>query len=331
MKAGVIGCGVVAEKAHLPAYRSLGVDLVGVADSTKEKARSCARKFKVKKWFTDYKDLLREGLDLVSLCTPPSTHSQLTIDAAKAGINVVVEKPMATNAEDAERMIGVCKASGVKLCVVHNYRFFPCVLEAKKRLEEGRLGKIVSVHAIGHDFIDFMGSSWRFEKWGVLEDLGPHVIDIVSFLCNSSIKNVKVVARDYTGNIGCLSHIQSLLLFQNGACVDIDLSWITGTFELSLKILGTAGTLNIDVRNNHLREIHGYSTPLEELGGLFKKSFKIAKAVVDRTYFSGPLQYHRLIIRKFVESIVEGTSPPVSGHEGREVVAIIDSIKKTIR
>lgn len=328
MRAGVIGCGVIAEKAHLPVYRNLNIDIVGVSDLSEKRAKSCAKKFRIKKWFTDHNDLLKEDLDIVSVCTPPSTHAKITIDAAKAGKNVLVEKPMATNMQDAETMVHVCRDTGARLCVVHNYRFFPCVLEAKRRLEEGRIGKVVSMHAVGRDYIDVMSSSWRFKKWGVLEDFGPHIVDIVNFLCNSSLEDVKVIARDYMGTMGCLNHIQAILLLKNKTCVDIDLSWITGSFEISFKILGTAGTLDIDVRNNHLREIHGYSTPIEELGGLLKKSFKTAETVVNKTYFKGPILHHQLIIEKFIESIVNGTNAPVSGEEGRAVVAVIDSIKK---
>ena len=330
MKVGIIGCGAIARKAHIPAYRSSGVDIIAVADTNERRARSCARKFKVKNWYTDYTALLNEDPDLVSICTPPSTHREIAVNAAKAGASVLVEKPMTTSLEDADRMLDTCRNSGVKLCVVQNYRFFPCVLEAKKRLEDGRIGDIVSLHAIEHDFLDEMDTSWRYEKWGILEDLGPHVIDIINFLFNSSLDDVKVVARDYTGTLNCLSHVQALLLLKNKACADIDLSWMTGAYEFSVQILGTAGTIQIDVRNNSLREIHGYTTPLEDLRATIGKSATIGRAVLNRSYFRGALHYHAAIIAKFLESINNGTDPPVTGEEGRAVVSVIDSIKKAI-
>jgi UDP-N-acetylglucosamine 3-dehydrogenase len=330
LKVGAIGCGVIARRGHLPAYRDLGLGIVGVADSDERKAKSCAKKFKINKWYTDYRDLLKEHLDLVSVCTPPSTHCKIAVDAARAGTNVLVEKPMATTSQDAERMIRACKDSGVQLCVVHNYRFFPCVLEAKTRLEEGRIGNVVSVHAVARDYVDVMDTPWRFEKWGVLEDLGPHIIDIVNFLFGTSIDDINVVARDYTGSMGCLTHVQALMLLKSRASVDIDMSWMTGAFELSLKILGTAGTLELDVRNNHLREIHGYSTPLEEFADLLRKTSKIAGAVLNRTYFKGPLLYHQTITREFAKSITDGSKPPVTGEEGRAVVVVMDSIKQSL-
>ena len=84
------------------------------------------------------------------------------------------------------------------------------------------------------------------------------------------------------------------------------------------------------VWNNHMREIHGYSTPIEEFGSLSKKSLKIAKALINRTYYKGSLLYHQLIIKKFVESIVNGAEPPVTGEEGKAVLTIMDAIKNYI-
>jgi predicted dehydrogenase len=330
LRVGVIGCGVIARKAHLPVYRDSEVDIVGVADADEQRARSCARKFRIKKWYTNHKQLLNENLNAVSICTPPATHREMTVDAAKEGTSVLVEKPMATSLQDADLMVESCRNSGVKLCVVQNYRFFPCVLEAKRRLDEGRLGHIVSVHAIARDYIEAMSSSWRFREWGVLDEFGPHVIDIINYLFGSPIEKVKVVARDYTGNLHCMSHVQALLLLENSACVDVDISWNTGAYEFSIKILGTAGTMEIDVRNNHLRETHGYSTPLEDLAALLGKSAIIAKAVLDRSYFKGALFYHKVIIREFLRSVAGDTRPPVLGEEGRAVIAVIDSIKRSM-
>jgi predicted dehydrogenase len=332
MKVGIIGCGTIAKNAHLPAYRNLKVEVVGVADSNEAAAKAFAHRNKIGKWFTDYADLLREDIDIVSICTPPSTHAKITIDAAGMGKHVLVEKPMAIDLAEAGKMIDACKKSKVKLCIAHNYRFFPCVLDAKQRLVDGRIGKLISMHLCMYDYIDAgaMRTPWRFNKWGVLEDIGPHAIDIINFLCESSLEDVQVVARDFTGNMDFLNHVEALLLFKNKASVNLDLSWLSGSCELSLKALGTGGLFDMDIRNNYLREMHGFTTPLEELNDVMKKLFQTARSVANRTYFKGPLLYHQVIIEKFIESILHGTSPPVTGEDGRDVMRIMDSIKSAI-
>jgi len=334
MNVGVIGCGMIARKAHLPAYQSLdNVDIIGVSDFKEKAAKSCARKFGARKWFTDYHEMLKEDLELVSICTPNFTHAQIVKDAAEAGINVLVEKPMATSLQDADEMIDACKRSGVQLCVIHNHRYVPGLLEAKKRIGDGRIGRIVSIYAPRYNPIpmsDWSRSSWFYYKWGLLEDIGYHTIDSINFLCNSELEDVKVIARDYINNMGCLNHILAMILYRNKASAILDLSWVSGCMEGSMKVQGTAGMLNVDIRNNHVQEIHGYLTPLEDLKNQINKSYKTVKAVLDKTYFKGALQYHKQIIEDFISSIIEGKEPPISGEEGRKTVAIIDAIKRSL-
>jgi predicted dehydrogenase len=333
MNVGVIGCGMIAKKAHLPAYLSLkNVDIIAVSDIEEKKAKSCGKKFGAKKWFTDYHELLKEDLDLVSICTPIFTHAQITKDAAKAGIHVLVEKPMAANVQEADDMIDSCRQSGVKLCVMHNFRFVPCLLDAKKRIDAGRIGHIVSIQATKYDLIpmSWSHSSWFYYTWSLLEDVGIHMIDAINFLCNSELEDVKVIARDYTANMDCLNHILAMILFKNKASAFLDLSWVSGCLENSLKVQGTAGMLNVDVRNNHLQEIHGYSTPLEDLKSQTKKAFRTMTSALNKTYFRGTMLYHKQIILDFISSIADGGESPVTGEEGRKNVAVMDAIKHSL-
>jgi UDP-N-acetylglucosamine 3-dehydrogenase len=330
MRVGVIGCGMIARKAHLPAYQSLeNVDIIGVSDLEERQAKSCANKFRIDKWFTDYHQLLKEDLDLVSVCTPIFTHAQITKDAAKAGVNVLVEKPMATSIQEADEMIDACRQAGVQLCLMHNYRFVPCLVDANKRIIDGRIGRIVSIQATRYELLpmSWSHSSWFYYKWGLLEDIGSHMIDVINLLCNSELEDVKVIARDYTDNMDCLNHILSIMRFKNKATASLDLSWVSGCVESSLKIQGTGGMLNVDIRNNHIQEIHGYSTPLEDLKSNTKKSFRTIRAALDRTYFKGTMLYHRQIIENFILSIRDGKAPPVTGEEGRKSIAILGAIK----
>jgi UDP-N-acetylglucosamine 3-dehydrogenase len=333
MNVGVIGCGMIAKQAHLPAYLSIeNVKIIGVSDTNERAAKSCAKRFGVKKWFTDYHDLLKEDLDLVSVCTPIFTHAQITKDVASSGINVLVEKPMATNLKEADEMIDVCKLNGVKLCVMHNLRFVPCLLDAKKRILNGRIGRIVSVQVTNYSLIPMAWShgTWFYYKWGMLEDVGIHMIDAINFLCNSELEDVKVIARDYNGHMDFFTHICLMLLFKNNASAFLDLSWVSGCNESSIKIQGTAGLLKIDVRNNYLREIHGFSTPLEDIKSCSKKSFRVMKAALNKTYFKAATLYHRQIISDFISSISEDRDPPVPGSEGRKALVIMDAIKSSL-
>jgi len=238
---------------------------------------------------------------------------------------------MTTTVQDADRLLAAVKDARVKLCVVHNYRFFPAVVDTERRVSEGRIGRIVALEAVGHDFAPMSTSQGLFyyTKWGLLEDLGSHFLDIINFLIKSRLVKTDGIALDYTGNMKSLNHILTTMVFKSKASAVLDLSWVTG-YEMSLKVWGTAGSLLVDVRNNQVQEVHGFSTPLEDLSASAQKLFKTVKSSLRGTYFKGALYYHRDVIYRFIESIERNIPPPVTGEEGRATVAMIDQIQRNV-
>jgi predicted dehydrogenase len=331
MKAGVIGCGAISQRAHLPAFKKLGVEVIAVADVDEKKACSCAKKFGIPHHFASFRELLGQDLDLVSICTPNKTHAEISIESARAGKNILVEKPMATSTRDADAIIQACEENGVKVCPVLNWRYIPCVIKAKRRIEDGRIGAIVSGHAVGHDFLPMAWShgTWFYEKWGLLEDVGTHIIDIVNVLVKSQLISATTKARDFTHNMPCHSHIQSLLSYSNDAIVDLDLAWVTGTHEMTVKLLGTAGTIILDLRNDQIIETHGFTTPIEDLHNSISKLASVTWSVLKGEYFRGAILHHTQIIAEFVKSLETGGKPPITGEEARQVIETIEAIEKS--
>ena len=115
--------------------------------------------------------------------------------------------------------------------------------------------------------------------------------------------------------------------YQNNATASIDLSWVSGCVDNSIKVQGTAGLLNIDIRSDHLQEIHGYSTPLEDIKSNLKKSTRTMGKALNRSYFKGALLYHRQIFDEYITAIQNGTEPPISGEEARKAIVCMDAIK----
>ena len=99
MKVGVIGCGAIAQRAHIPTFNSIeGVEVQAVCDINEEKAKKTAKKYKIKEYYTDYKTMLENpSINLVSICTPPNLHAEIIIEAARAGKHVLVENPSPQN------------------------------------------------------------------------------------------------------------------------------------------------------------------------------------------------------------------------------------------
>ena len=132
MKVGLIGCGRVAH-IHMSAYKAMeNVNVVAVSDADINRAKAFAEPYKIDKVFSNYVDLFEmKDLDFVDVCTPTSTHELIVCDAAKSGLNVLMEKPMGRNSKECEKMIEESRKHGTKLCVSHNQLFFPYVRRLK--------------------------------------------------------------------------------------------------------------------------------------------------------------------------------------------------------
>ncbi|HOO29306.1 MAG TPA: Gfo/Idh/MocA family oxidoreductase, partial [Lachnospiraceae bacterium] len=125
MKVGIIGCGGIARGKHLPAIRKQGnIEVAAFCDLIEERAEEFRVKFG---WpdarvFTDYRELLKEDLDAVYVLTPNREHSFITIDALRAGKNVMCEKPMAKTQEEAQAMLDAAKETGKLLTIGYQNR-----------------------------------------------------------------------------------------------------------------------------------------------------------------------------------------------------------------
>ena len=144
---GLIGCGDIAQKRIAPALReSATCELVAVSRAQTELAESFAKQFGARKWYSDWKELLRdEEIDAVYIATPVHLHAAQTIAAAEAGKHVLCEKPMAMNVSECGQMIAACRANKVKLGVAYYRHFYPVVERIKSIIASGDIGTPVMV------------------------------------------------------------------------------------------------------------------------------------------------------------------------------------------
>lgn len=143
IRTGFIGVGGIAQ-AHLRALQDQdSIEVVAVADIVAERAQQTAQRWGIPDWYTDYHELLaRDDIESVNVCTYNNAHRQPTIDALRAGKNVLVEKPMAATLEDAIAMTRAAHESDKLLMVGMLHRFKADILMAKAIVDAGRLGDI---------------------------------------------------------------------------------------------------------------------------------------------------------------------------------------------
>lgn len=174
VRVALIGCGLVAQRSHLPAYAACpGAELVAVASGHLESARAAAAEFGVPRVLGRWEDVIADpAIDAVDICTPNTLHAPIAIAAARAGKHVLVEKPMATTLAGADAMLAAAEETGVTLMVAHNLRFAPVYETVKRILSEGVIGRVFSAGGIfmhaGPD--EFWGATsdwfWREELAG---------------------------------------------------------------------------------------------------------------------------------------------------------------------
>ncbi len=147
-RVGVIGCGLWGT-AHLVAYQGLPhVVVTAVCDASAEAARNTAKSYGIAHWFDSYEDLCAlEGLDAVSVVTPEADHLGPVLAAARHGLDILVEKPAASDITEIEQMISAARDAGVILMPGHILRFEPRYAVVKRKLVTGQLGAIVTIQA----------------------------------------------------------------------------------------------------------------------------------------------------------------------------------------
>ncbi len=337
LKVVIAGCGFISGKKHIPVFLRLRnkVEIVAVCDLNENAAKELASKFNIKKYYNDFSKMLLEiKPDIVDICTPPQTHTKLTIQALNSGANVILEKPMALNVSDCNAMISAANENNKQLGIIHNQIFNPSMIKAKELIAKGAIGKIFGVQVLLSTPIDYMTSSK--EHWahklpgGVLGETGPHAVYLVSAFLNN-IKDVSIQAKKHLHEYPWSSYedfrfdligedgIGSVVLFYGGN------QWAS-----EINILGSNGILKIDLQARIVIKYNRASLNPFELGqsvlSCTWQTLKMA-ALNAVMHLSGrKIDGHSIGIAEFVDSILENRKFRVSGEDGRETVRIMEML-----
>lgn len=258
VKIGIVGCGAIAERLHVPDYHySPHADVVAFCDADKAKAQALANKFAPgAKIYADYKQLLQDpDVEAVSICTPNVTHGPVTIAAAQAKKHVMVEKPMATSLDEARSMVEAAKEHGVLLMVNQTQRRAPAHLKAKEVLSSGIMGDILYVIGMfGHAGPDDWspGSEWFFHKeearFGAMADLGIHKADLIRFLSGKEIVEISAYTARLEKAGDVEDNFSSCIKFEGGAIGMLGASWTAKGLGSNFVIFHcTNGTLRVSL------------------------------------------------------------------------------------
>ncbi len=296
LRAGVIGVGSMG-KNHARVYSELlGVDLVGVADPRAEICGQVARQCGTKA-YSDHRELLRQDLDLVSVVVPTSLHLAVATDAAEAGVNVLLEKPISDSIENASQIIEKCRQRSVKLTIGHIERFNPVVQTIKNQISS------LSVISINISRLGLFPP--RIRDVGVVVDLATHDIDILRYLTGSEFKSVHSMIMN--GLID--DHEDTALLafeMENGVLCHLNTNWLT-PFKLR--------EISVAAREKFVK------------GWLMEQKVSEYQSANDGGYMvrDVPVPYGeplKIEVGSFVDAVANGKSPSVTGEDGIKALEI---------
>lgn len=246
LTAGVIGVGSMG-KNHARIYSEAlpGIKLIGVADKHEATARSVAKAYGCPA-YTDYRELLAQGPDLISIAVPTTNHFEVASEAIRAKINILVEKPVTRTLEEADQLIDLAQQNNVKAMVGHVERFNPAVEKLKQLLREGLLGEIISISTkrVGP-------YNPRIRDVGIILDLGAHDIDVMSYLYGDPVRSVYGVAGKVFHEYEDYAILT--LRFNNGSSGVIETNWLTPHRMRKLTLVGSKGIAELDYQETNLR------------------------------------------------------------------------------
>ena len=255
---GIIGCGDVTEKKSGPAFQKIeGSTLYAVMRRNEDKLKDYAQRHGVDKYSTNYLDLLEDpAIDAIYIATPPEMHHFYTIEAAKHGKAVYVEKPMATTVAECEDMIETCKKYEVPLFVAYYRRGQDKFQKAKNIIDSNALGEIRSFNYKYTSPLPDLDPerSWILDKkvsgGGLLYDIGSHMIDILLFLFGD-VKMATGLSTNQSQFAEVADNTSGFIQFKNGVQGSLQLTFNANNPQDELTIEGENGTLVFSIMSNN--------------------------------------------------------------------------------
>ena len=326
LRVGIAGYGLAGRVFHAPLLKGVGFDVVGVLTSNPERKASAESDFPGVKVVEGIEQLLELDLSLLVIATPNSVHASQAIAGLKAGVPVVVDKPMGRSLKETEEIIQVSKQFNTPVTTYFNRKWDSDALTIKKIIKEGVIGNIFRLESRFERFREIINpESWRenqnaSEGGGNLLDLQPHLLSTAldwfgpAELVSSSINSIRGGADDDT-----------VLVLKHASGVDsyLSASTIIGSPGPRIRLIGDKGALiinDLDPQETMLRN------GLYPKGGVWGESTK-SKAFIHRgdeitEYQSVDGNYAQFYVQ--VKEALSGGSWPVSTDEALSVAKIID-------
>lgn len=335
---GVIGVGTWGENHVRVFTQNPHANLIAIADVDESRAQSIAKKYGVRTYYTDHTDMLKDPeIEAVGIATPDHLHLEPCVAAAEAGKHILVEKPLATNTQDAEAILNATRRNNVKLMVDFHNRWNPSCVVAKESIEKGDIGEPLYLYA---RLNNTKLSPTEFLRWAseskVIWFLTVHTCDLARWFFNDEAERVHAVSRSKVlekMGIKTPDFYTAIVEFRKGAVTNFESCWIVPNtipgvgwgrwqglgVDFELELIGSEGTVYANVVPNFVTRKYTdsyYTWP--DIQGTFQLYEKWIGFGIES-------------INHFVDCVVNEEEPKVTGADGLAVTKIICAMEESAK
>ena len=334
MKYALIGCGRIATN-HVKAVINNHLEFAAVCDIVPQKMQDLLAKHGLEndtsiRRYTDYREMIeKEQPELVGIATESGVHAEIALFCIEHNVNVIIEKPMAMNMADADKIIELSEAKGVKVCACHQNRFNVAVQQMRTALEAGRFGKLShgSIHVRWNRNQGYYDQAkWRgtwAQDGGALMNQCIHGIDLLRWMLGDEVQQVYGVTRqqfhDYleAEDIG-----MAVLQFKNGAIATIEgtTNVYPKNLEETLYLFGENGTVKLGGTSTNNIDVWDFADETDA-----DQKNKGLEEVTSNVYGNG----HTSLYADMIDAIKNDRKPYVDAHAGRNALEIVLAIYKS--
>ena len=334
MKYALIGCGRISTN-HIKAAVNNGLEIIAVCDVIPEHKEDVLKKHGLEedisiKRYTDYKKMIHDNqVDLISIATESGLHAQIALDCIEAGINVIIEKPMAMSLADADKILQLSEEKNVKVSACHQNRFNIAVQEMRKALEAGRFGKLShgSIHVRWNRNKEYYTQApWRgtwAQDGGALMNQCIHGIDLLRWMMGNEIDEVYGVTRQQFHHYLEAEDVgMAIIKFKNGAIATVEgtTNVYPQNLEETLYLFGESGTVKLGGKSTNNIDVWNFAD--ETVADNRNKGLEEATSNV---YGNG----HTSLFADMIDAIEQNRKPYVDAQAGRNALELVLAIYKS--
>ncbi len=252
LRVGIVGCGKIAQVAHVPGYQNVeGVEVAALVDADAAAAERLRETAGIDAaTFTDFGAFLDSGLDAVSICTPNHLHAPMALAALKRGLHVLCEKPIAGTLEDADAMVAAAADAGRVLQINQSLRYHALYATMAQLVRSGAIGQPQHARCLRAGGTSpnrgwSPGADWfvsRAAHGGLLLDIGIHMADCLRWMVGD-VERVSGDVQSRTEGVDVPDNVRALMRHAGGCTSVLELSWTFPVGGSALEIYGTEGAL----------------------------------------------------------------------------------------